>query len=289
MSNFEFETPSSSSKSDSTPQKISDSKPDVPLVEAAVQDVIESKNPFLPKISVREIADLPSVGLAYPKGYSISYRPYTLGEIDQLENSQFSTRQMYEFILRGIETSFSKEDLTLADTMYLGLLRRLASMGSSEVLVTSICPACQAVNQTKVLTQDIEFEDLSVPQLPINLETSAGLWKFTPVNMGDYFKLIDLNRKMDTVALLAVQCRNLEFPKSIELFEGLAEPSDIAGVRQVDRLLFHGLKPLSVDCVGATEKPCHQTYKVQLENASEAFIMPFRRQEDDPPIKITFG
>lgn len=300
MPNFEFapldkpaETPTDKPSAEST--EVSARAKSATPVEKPLKDVVAEKNPFLPRVALKAVTELPSQGLAYPDNYKISYRAYTLGEIDQLENSKMSTREMYDLILRGIETSFPVHDLTLADTMYLGLLRRLASMGGSDVLVTSACPNCGNTNTSRVDTSTIEFEDLSVPKLPIKLKFSDGTQqKFMPVTIGDYFKLLDTNRKMDTVALMAIQCRTLEYPQSLDYFASLTDPLDIYGVRQVDRLLFHGLKPVTIDCrhnimTGEQEVPCGQRYRVQLENAAEAFIFPFRREESDSAVEITFG
>lgn len=293
MSDFEFmsedKTPNSALDSAQPAQPAQKTTP----VEQSLADTISEKNPFLPKVAL-EVAELPSQGLAYPKGYTLSYRAYTLGEIDQLENSKLSTRQMYELILRGIETSFPVMELTLADTMYLGLLRRLASMGGTDVLVTSVCPNCANTNTTRVETTSIEFDDLAIPKLPIKIKLSIGAHKFTPITIGDYFKMLDEGRQMDAVALIAAQCRTLDFPQSIEIFTNLTDPLDIYGVKQVDRLLFHGLTPVTIDCrhklmINDEEVPCGQRYRVQLENAAEAFIFPFRREESDSAVEITFG
>lgn len=293
MSNFEFTSEETSSPRDTQAPELVSAVSATPIEKRLVDPVAE-KNPFLPKVSLKEHSELPSQGLAYPSGYTISYRAYTLGEIDQLENSKLSIRQMYELILRGIETSFPVLDLTLADTMYLGLLRRLASMGGTDVLVTSVCPNCANTNTTRVDTSSIEFEDLTVPKLPIKLKLSLGEHKFMPITIGDYFKLLEQDAKSDTLALLAIQCRTLDFPASIETFKNLIDPLDIYGVRQVDRLLFHGLKPITIDCrhnlmVEEEQVPCRQRYRVQLENAAEAFIFPFRREESDSTVEITFG
>lgn len=285
------------------PQPEASKAPETPVVHAEPQqvtvsppaDVVTARNPFLPKISLNAPEDLPSQGKSYPPGYQLTYRSYTLGEIDQFENSQLSTRQQFELVLRGIECSFSPHDLTMSDVMYLGLLRRLASLGTNEIAVTSTCPNCGNANVSRVETSNLAFDDLQAPKLPVRVTLSDDqVYKFMPATIADYFKLLETGNKTNSLALLAVQCRSLEFPDSIQKISDRQHPDDILLLREIDRLLYHSIQPLSIDCkhelhIEGEQVPCGTRYRLRLENAAEAFILPFRNEGVDPKAKIQFG
>lgn len=270
------------------------------------EDTAEKLNPHLPKIALNDCTNLPSGGLAYPEGASIKYRAYMLGEVEEFERSNLSEKEKYLLILRGIETNFDKLSLTLSDVMYLGLLRRIMTMGAEEVGVNTRCPRCGGPNTERVATAHIHgangetvyFDELKVPALPVRMKLTFGEHHFMPITIGDYLSMQDSGIQPDVVSMTAIQCHTLDFPESIEIFRQVTDPKDIRMIRKLDELMYHGIAPVKVRCrnvipsIDGGKTPaftCDTPYTVSLENAKEAFIYPFRGDGDDDGDEIDFG
>ena len=284
-----------------TPPKPQLRQPPKITTKVPEEDPAERLNPHLPKVSLTDCTRLPSMGLAYPKGATIKYRTYMLGEIEEFESPTLSEKDRYLMVLRGVETNFDKLTITLSDLMYLGLLRRISTMGAEEIGVNTMCPRCGGRNTNKVATAHIHgangetvyFDELKVPALPIRLKLSFGEHRFMPITIGDYLAMLDEGIAIDAVSMTAIQCHTLDFPESISIFRQVSDPKDVRLVQKLDELLYHGIAPIKVQCqnalTGGKSRVCDFPYTVSLENAKEAFIYPFRRPGDDAADEIAFG
>ena len=281
------------------------SPPATETARPAVPEVVDeyrARNPSLPSISFDDVKHLPSMGKAYPPGATVRYRPYTLGESIFAEESRMGIRETYDMILKGLECSFPAMDLTLPDVLYLGLVRKIASLGSTKVNVTTTCPYCQGLNRTPIECTALEFDDLEVPALPINAPFSFGDHTFAPLTLGRYLDLLDRKLEDDFVALMAAQCTSVDdLDFAIEMIKGMVDPDDIALIKQIDEMLHHELKPVMVTCPqeipsdtdqgGDEPAPtCGKRYPVALDDVSAAFVLPFPgRDSSDVRRQVTFG
>lgn len=280
--------------------------PPQPIVQPVLaDDPAADYNPHLPKVVLNDVRRLPSRGLAYPPNARISYRTYALGELDEFEQSNLTQREQLIRLLQGVETTFPKTELTLEDTLYLGLLRRISTLGTEQLIVQTTCPRCKGSNPQRVATAHIKddpdpaphtvtFKELDIPALPVKLKLSFGEHSFRPITIGDYIGLLDQNYELNTPTMYGIQCHSLDFPESADAFRSITDPKDIKLLKKLDEMFDHHLAPLHVTCgnllTGTSEpEPCGQHYRVSLENAKEAFIYPFRGEDDDSGDEISFG
>lgn len=268
----------------------------VPAVtELDLEDPVLKANPYLTQVALKTVEALPSKGLPYPPGAHIRYRTYSMGEVEQFEGSTLTNRERYLMILRGVTTNFPKLSLTLSDVMYLGLLRRISTMGTNKVIVNTACPRCSNTNSSMFETNDTEFDDLEVPSLPVNVPFSFGTHSFTPFTIGNYFTILDRGEELDTVKGLALQCTTMPYEEAELQFRTLLDPKDISLARRLDKLLYHGIREVHIKCRHEIEQEggpqlCQQLYSVALENSAEAFIYPFRGVNGDVvEDEISFG
>ena len=134
-----------------------------------------SSKEFLPEVKMK-VNGLPSRGIPYPNGASIKHRPFTFGEIKKISQSKLDTKEKFEFILSGIDCSFDKLDLTLPDFMYIGLLRKISTLGTTEGILVVKCPKCNKEHNERLeigsAKSKIDFHDMKAPALPIIIEMS---------------------------------------------------------------------------------------------------------------------
>lgn len=260
----------------------------------AYDDLVDPTTDHLPQITLKPVKDLPSRGLAYPKNAEIQYRSYMLGEIEQLEESM-TEKDRYIHILKGVKANFDLRQLTVPDVVFLGLLRKLSTMGSDEACVDTKCPKCGSVNVSRFLTGNLVFDELQVPALPVNVKLSFGDCQFYPMTIGDWLDMHDAGIPLTRSTIYAVQCRNLPFPDSINKFKTVVNALDLEKLGKLDKLLDHDVAVIKVPCQGQrVEKggevgKCGVVYEADIHNSRQAYLYPFRPEDYDLSDQITFG
>lgn len=243
---------------------------------------------FMPQIKVMAV-DLPSKGIAYPEGAWITHRPYMFGEVKQISQSKLTDESSYDYILEGVEASFDKYELTVPDALYVGLLRKISTLGTSEIIARyDNCGKCGKAGHIVFKTTDIEFEDMNIPKLPIVVDMAMGEVHFSPMTVRQYLKMLK-GKEQDEVALYAVQAINLNYKEAYQAFFQ-ASPEDAQTLLEVDKLLFHSIKPLTKKCGNliAADNICGNPIKIELDGG-QALLLPFRRDQGATKTKIRFG
>ena len=261
------------------------------LKEVAKEKPLEPIKPFLPGVKKIKVEEVPSYFLSYPKNAEIYVTPYSADDIDELSNSKLTLKYILTKCLEGVYTNFNKYDITFYDAIYLSYYRRILSIDENIITVTSQCPYCDKYSSREVdINKDIEFEDSKIPKLPINVDFSFGRLSFTYLTYSDFMKL---NTNLESEEL-AYQCIN-EMPvdkdsdetsvsKLKDLF-GSTTGEDLALLKEVKRLTYHGIKPINTLCQN-TE--CGKTFET-LINEWDSIILPFRRSKDTIRSKVSFG
>jgi len=236
-------------------------------------------------LPVIKVDELPSRFLPYPDGTVIRYYPYTFGEIKKLSQMQGNPAEVFRVILGGIETEgVESSDITLSDFLFIALLRKLSSLGSSTFTLTLPCGNCFESVTKSFTTDQLEFSDLEVPALPVTLTLGAAdtELQFKPLTIGGFLKLSNANALDDELALLAAEVVNLDYDAARSVIEN-STGEDLELLSQVDEYLFHDVKPLDVECP-TCKHVTHQTLK-----GREDLIRPFRPNDDAVRNRIRFG
>lgn len=233
--------------------------------------------------STIQVNSLPSHFKPYPAGVSIFYRAYTYKELDDYNDSKLSLAESLRFILQGIEThGMDVGKLTLADFTYLALLRKLSSLGSDTFSVTI---TRHGLEFTAIYDfEEIDFEPLKTPSLPIVATIGGTVMHFMPLDMEHYLRLVDRNLENVERALLAAQCTNLEYKVAKEIIDN-ATGRDLLILKRIDDFLFHGIKPLVLKY---TYKGKERRETIDVTDVN-TIVAPFRRSEELEGSAIQFG
>lgn len=239
------------------------------------------------QISV-SVTSLPSKGLSYPPSSTVRHRPYTFGEVKRINQNDMTLAQAIEMVLSGVETiGFPKESLTLADALYVGLLRRISTIGTAKGVVPYRCGHCsRKASQTLELggpMSVIEFDDLPIPELPIIIDMSKGERRFMPLTVSQYLQvLVPQGKQEDEIACLAAECVGVDFESAEREFND-ATADDAALLNEVDRLLYHGVKAIPVNCPN-----CGGMVSLELDGG-QSLILPFRGAQEPLKSRVHFG
>lgn len=241
---------------------------------------------------------LPSRGIPYPKGFELSYRPFKFGEIKRISSSKNSTpRQMFEEVLSGVDCSFDKEDLTLSDILFIGLLRKISTLGTTDVILKYRCGKCKEVGNHRIKTDDLEFTDLLADysddeaQLPVSVEFSWGEENFTPLTLKDYYRLLDNNLEHSEIAKFSMEASHYGegWEERYKKFDDLEDLEDMRLLQEVEKLLYHELKPIEFECnIKVEGKVCGNKIHSELDGG-QALILPFRERKVDVKGRIRLG
>lgn len=247
--------------------------------------------PVAPGKRKTKIEELPSYFLSYPEGAEIWIIPYSGDDIDELNSEKLSLKYIMTKCLEGVFTNFDKKQLTFYDVLYLSYYRRILSINDNIIAVTSQCPYCEKYSTRETdINKDISFEDSRIPKLPINIDFSFGTLSFSYLTYENYMKM---NTNLDSEEL-AYQCINdIDFDKekyadgyaALQSLFGSLVGEDLALLREVKRLTYHGVKPIQTLC---QNKECGKTFETMV-NEWEAIITPFRSSREDIRSKVSFG
>lgn len=241
-----------------------------------------------------DVKKLPSRGVPYPKGATLKYRNYTWGEVRQASVSNVGVAEALKNSLSGVEASFDKQSLTVADALYIGILRKISTFSGMEIEVPYICGNCGKANKGTFTEKDISFRDLpaEVTELPITVDWHGRELQMAPMtvkqyyelNSGRYDKLLP-NGKITDVAVQACWIKNIGFEEAYKLIFSANDVEDIEVITQIDKLMLHDMERLSFKC---ENKKCGYTNKVKLEGR-EALLRPFREREKPLNNRISIG
>lgn len=236
---------------------------------------------FLPEVTL-DLTGLPSRGLPYGGAKSLKYRGYCFGEVKKVSGETgHSIGDGLNLVLSGVTCSFDPLDLTLADALFIGLLRKISTFGSDKVFRAEYLCRCGAKNSSTVRREEVEFEDLAIQSLPIKAQFSFGSVKFHPITVREFIRLSEMGKADDEIAMLALQS-DMEFNTAHDRFSKVTG-QDMAILKRVDDYLFHGLKPIHTQCV-----KCKTMIEVELDGG-QALILPFRGPESTIEDCISFG
>lgn len=252
-------------------------------------DIYREKNPSLTSVDLKGDS-LPSKGMLYDlesegKGWTLNYRPYTLGEVKKLSQSNLSYKDKLLMALDGVEASFDKRSITLSDLVYISLLRRISSFGNNGFIVGSVCPKCGEKSESKVFEESMEAKDIEAKALPITVKDKSGTeFKFVPLTIGRFLDILQAGQQTEDLRLMAGCCVSHDPDDAFNMFESMDQNFGKA-LQQVDKYLDHNMLDVEVKC---TNLECGHKKKVKPVGG-QALLLPFRGNKDDTDFTISFG
>jgi len=238
-----------------------------------------------------KVDKLPSHFLSYPQNAEIYITPYSGDDVDELSNNNLSLKYILTKALEGIYTNFDKKQLTFYDLVYLSFYRRILSVNENKIRVMSQCPYCGKFSTHEIeIDKQLDFDDVKIPTLPVNIDFSFGRLSFTFLTYENYMKLETELRSEELAYQCITDCdidteagqtRESELQK---LFGSLVG-EDQALLTKLRELLYHGVKPINTLCQN-TE--CGKTYETILDEMN-AILIPFFPSTKDYRAKVSFG
>lgn len=258
----------------------------------------------LPTVTVQPNT-LPSKGLTYPKGTYFTYTGYTYGEVQMISGSKKMTyaevmRRAHSAI-RPQGTRMNPNDMTLFDVLYIGIARKLSTLGGNEFEISAMCDAKKCNTEYKLTfnQKDIKFKDIEAVELPLSVTLSTGVeLVFSPITIGDFYELSEGgmfykvmglkangNKTLfdDAIAVKAAQVKNMKFMEAYEIIKNITDGEDAEVMDEIDKILLHNMEPLEHTC-----EACGRVNRLQLEG-KESLIKPFRTGESTIRNRIRFG
>lgn len=245
---------------------------------------------------------LPSKGIPYPDGAKIEYRTYTFGEIKMESASSGSSIRAVKRALNCITTTgMDRNDITILDLFYIGVLIKMSSEGASEFVMPYVCWKCGYEGEFKFSQSDLDFKDMDkdIKSLPMKAEMSDGkVLEFAPMTAKQYIDLYSgkfnecfKNKKPDEVAPVATLIKNLGgYANAYKYLVNMTNPEDGELVNEIDKMLMHQIKPLTLKCPNTLENEavCNAELFLKLEG-KEALLRPFHRREASIKSRIFYG
>ena len=241
-------------------------------------------NKYLPEV---EVQNLPSKKLQYPGSVKVFYNPYTFGDLLAINSSAMNSEQLYEYILKGVRVvGMDKMDLTFYDVSYLGWLRKVSSLGTPMFKLSCFCPNCDMHNSKVMALNEMDFDDVEVPAMPIRVKIKNIDLSFKYITIKEHLELLASGDIEDILAVIAKHVENLEYTEAQSLIFNLVG-QEVETVKYINRLLYHGLSDVKFEC---SNEECKFEYLVNPADYTEAEVeKPFCREDSIIRNEISFG
>ena len=253
-----------------------------------------------PSLPLTEVVQLPSGKLPYPKNIRIYHRPYYYEEIDEISQLKAGTKVKMQYLTEGIYVEhMDKDKLTFWDVLFIGLLRRLSTLETSEfsLMLNVEHDGVKQQVMTRHSLESLQFNDLEVPALPAGVDVGGVQMIFSPLTIGAYIELLDtlgVDSEGNEILprgrqLLAAQCINMEYDDALERINKCSG-SEMLALQEFDTLFDHGIMPVSCNIKVKDKKGKEQEVhrNVDIQNP-HSLIYPFRGHDLHKKSPIRFG
>lgn len=201
------------------------------------------------------ITQLPSEYKPYPKNIRVTQRRYGWLEIKQISarRTVLSNDDHWDAILGGVNIQgMDKEELTVPDGLYIGLVRKLSTLDVPFFEVSYMCSSCNQPVVFQLTPDKLVFSNIKAPELPIVAQFSFGEMKFSPITIRKHriYENVRANYKDYEQGALFVAMNSVShsYEEAFELLQTRADVKDIAIIESIDKLLDHGLQPVTNIC-----------------------------------------
>lgn len=229
---------------------------------------------------------LPSRFLAYPANSSISYKPYSFGEVERWSHGKMTFEQKIALTLDNIETrGMTKGQIIFEDLLLIMVLRKLTTFSKNQFRLAYTCPGClDYIDQPRELNE-IVFEDLTeIEELPITLTLPDGDYlEFSPFTVDDMLYCRKISPERSSEVELPKMVRNKEYKVASEVIQSQTDPDVIQALQLVDEMLDFGRQYIKCKC-----GKCGHEAEVTVKGVSQ-LAEPFRRDEVSIKHLLTFG
>lgn len=232
-----------------------------------------------------QVPVLPTGGKGYPEGSKVFYRLLTVREAIELANMTKAADSL-RYALEGIKTEgIEKEDLFLADFLYVSLLRNGSSGTVTHFSVSGVCPHCGEEYKTEVPVESAYVKDFDEVYKRVSLEGYGMDLILERPRVRRYLEYLERSEKypgtadVDAMALPIVALveegkewdgSRLPLEEAVSLLESL--PSGV--VEDYSDMFDRG----SILFLNTTCPKCGQQIEVPVgEEGSMAVVKPFRK------------
>jgi len=172
----------------------------------------------------------------------------------------------------------------LSDHLYIGLLRKISTLGDVLVRAVYRCPSCKYGGIHTFPNKSIHYRDIPADSPPYitfdRFEGDIGEIEFRPLIVSQYLEMAEDKHHGDTTRLMAKMSNgdyDLVYRRLMD-----ADLSEGLDIDDVDRALNHGASPVPVICGGGKKRKdgkelgCGHEFLLPIDGG-DTIIMPFRR------------
>lgn len=240
-----------------------------------------------------QINELPSGYKGYPAGTKISYEPLTLKELEILNTDEdLDATYAVAMLLDAIHCNTLKaEELYFYDVMYIGIMRKIQSFGSTKGQLRKRCPNCGNIITKTFDYTEIDFKQMLAPNLPMKMEVCGKSLEFSQLSMKEF---LEIEPTDGMLGVYARYIKNLPLEEAKALVDN-ATGIDIKKLNFVDKQIDYGMKPFIVKCTnpvknplsGQTE-PCGTEVALEVSSPFEV-VFPEDESEGDTGFEVQYG
>ena len=215
------------------------------------------------------VPELPSNRKLYPEDARVSYAPYTVQDLEDINNNDIPLYQKYLIMLEGIYTvGMTPLELTFADFTFICDTRHIQALEDAIFRYPYICSACGQTGTHQFNLTEVGFAFLK-REMPLHVRFHSfpdEIFVFVPHTIGDVLHLMksdqywrkmgedyvvseDGKRILDRVAVNACRCISHPWVDAYyKIMQASENPADRNILTEIGRMLYHGSEPIKFKC-----------------------------------------
>ncbi len=252
----------------------------VEVKKEPIKDVVLEKNPFMDIVPLK-LKEFPSNGLFYPKGTSISYRLYSLGELKRLAKMTVNVQTIKTFVdvcLQGIylDGLEDKYEMCYSDFIFLLVMRKFPSLAKNDTdpyVIKITCNKCEEKQTSIIKLEDIGFNDISSKE-GLSFDYKGETINFKPLTIKKWLELVSLKEEygdLDEEILAIAACIDKgDLLENYKMVNDSTDKSFIKKVFEMDEKLDLRVLPHEVIC-----NSCGNKNKFRLDTFDSEYTLAF--------------
>lgn len=247
-------------------------------------------NEVVKPVTMIQVDKLPSGFKGYPEGTKISFKPINLEELEALNSDEVDASRAIAMLLNAIHTTtIPSYDLYYWDVMYIGIQRKLLAFGETKGTLYNRCPKCGNLVSKTFNYSEIEFKEITAPNLPMKMEVMGKKLEFKPLSIKDFLQ-IDVEE--GELGVFARMIQNLDYEEALPLVKA-ATGVDIKKLKFMDKQLHYGMKPFNVICENQIQvddkmEECGHNVVLEVRSPFEV-VFPENELDLDNEFEVQYG
>lgn len=243
-------------------------------------------------IGYRVASALPSNYVPYDVD-EIYFRGFNIGEIKTLNSNKNNTSaDFFMKVIKDVIKGVEPKEVTLTDAKAILIQSMMISVGDVKWTYNSYCPECGYENVKEITVEDLDFQELKAPSLPVKstaIKFNGKDVKFDAFRIKHLIeaeKYTNRNKKADMESVMLAAISNIRPLKDAVKFFSEMPVHQMNILKQINDILFHDINPIDISC---SNKSAYVVLSDEMYESNKDLFLGLQKKEILDGVRVNFG